>query len=84
MTDQCKTCNLVREAYAEYEKALEQREHGGVARNRLVNAVETALNLTEEWGKAVDESWAWFEKNLGRTPCSLDVQRWIDGYVPRS
>lgn len=37
-----------------------------------------------EWGKAIDESWAWFEKNLGRTPCAYDVQMWIDGYAPRS
>jgi hypothetical protein len=37
-----------------------------------------------EWGCALDESWGWFEKNLGRTPNSYDVQMWIDGYVPRS
>ena len=37
-----------------------------------------------EWGRAVDESWAWFEEHLGRTPSSYDVQMWIDGYVPRS
>lgn len=35
-----------------------------------------------EWGRAIDESWAWFGKNLGRTPSSLDVQMWIDGYAP--
>ena len=37
-----------------------------------------------EWGKAVDEAWAWFRENFGRTPSSYDVQMWIDGYAPRS
>lgn len=36
----------------------------------------------EQWQRAIDEAWPWFEKNLGRTPCAYDVQMWIDGYVP--
>lgn len=37
----------------------------------------------EQWAQAIEESWEWFEANLGRTPCAYDVQMWIDGYVPR-
>lgn len=43
----------------------------------------SALPTDEVWKQAIDESWAWFEENLGTTPCALDVQYWIDGYVPR-
>jgi hypothetical protein len=58
---------------------------GGKLRYELCGDPRPRDPVSEEsWRRAIDESWDWFTEHLGRTPCSLDVQHWLDGYVPKN